>query len=90
MAIEQPIISFLQSIVTSAIVSGGVSAFVSALVNYVMTMKALKKKNIAEFIENKLDIYSFIIFYLDRMRLTGEALKKVNSKNSEGDIRKSR
>jgi hypothetical protein len=37
-----------------------------------MTMKAIKKKNIAELIENKLNLYSFNFFYLD-IEFTGEA-----------------
>jgi hypothetical protein len=73
---------FLQLIGISAIIGGGVSAFI----NYIMTMRALKKKNMAELIENKLDLYSFIIFYLDRMRFTGEALKKVTKDISKEEI----
>src|SRR5918995_2180943 len=73
---------FLQLIGISAIIGGGVSAFI----NYIMTMRALKKKNMAELIENKLDLYSFIIFYLDRRRFTGEALKKVTKDISKEEI----
>jgi hypothetical protein len=76
------VIPYLQLIGISAIIGGGVSA----LINYVMTMRVLKKKNRAELIENKLDLYSFIIFYLDRMRFTGEALKKVNKDSSKQEI----
>src|SRR5918994_813044 len=73
---------FLQLIGISAIIGGGVSAFI----NYIMTMRALKKKNMAELIDNKLDLYSFIIFYLDRRRFTGEALKKVTKDISKEEI----
>jgi hypothetical protein len=74
--------SLLQLLGTSAIVSGGVSAFV----NYFMTMKALKKTKVVELIENKLDLYSFIIFYFDKMRFKGEALKNIQNEKSEEEI----
>lgn len=74
--------SFLQLLGTSAIVSGGISAFV----NYFMTMKALKNTKVVELIENKLDLYSFIIFYLDKMRFKGEALKYIHNEKSEEEI----
>jgi hypothetical protein len=75
-------IPFLQLVGVSAIISGAVSA----LINYIMTMRAVKKKKLAEIIENKLDLYSFIIFHLDRMRFVGEVIKKVNNEKSEVEI----
>jgi hypothetical protein len=73
---------FLQLIGISAIIGGGVSA----LINYLMTMRALKIKNRAALIKNKLDMYSFMIFYLDRMIFTVDALKNVNKENSKEEI----
>ena len=62
----------------SAIFSGGVSA----LVNYLMTMRQLKHKSTQELLERKLQLYSTIICYLDSMNFKYDALEAI-SKTSE-------
>jgi hypothetical protein len=48
-------------IASSAIVSAGVSA----VINYFLTMRTMKNEREMRFIENRLGIYSFIIYNLD-------------------------
>ena len=57
----------------SAIVSG----FVSSLINYKITIKQYKKKSQANLIEEKLRLYSFIIYHLDKMKLKGDAIQSI-------------
>jgi hypothetical protein len=49
------------TIASSAIISGGVSA----VVNYFLTMRTMNKEREMRFIENRLSVYSFIIYNLD-------------------------
>ena len=51
----------VSTIASSAITSAGVSA----VVNYFLTMRTMKKEREMKFIENRLSIYSFIIYNLD-------------------------
>jgi hypothetical protein len=56
----------------SALVSGGVSA----LVNYFINFYDFKKKAKIESLKEKIELYSYVIFQLDRMRFMAEAMKK--------------
>jgi hypothetical protein len=49
------------TIASSAIISAGVSV----VVNYFLTMRTMKKEREMRFIENRLGVYSFIIYNLD-------------------------
>lgn len=77
--LTQSIYGLLSLLGISAIVSGSISA----LVNYYMTMRSSRRQNIVDLLERKLELYSFIIFYLDRMRFKGEALKKINNDDTK-------
>lgn len=55
----------------SAIISGGVSAFI----NYVMNFRGFKKRNNILQLEQKIALYSYLIFQLDRMRFTWKSLE---------------
>jgi len=67
-------LSYAQLIGLSAVVSGGISA----LINYWMNLKDFKKKNKIEFLKEKIILYSFLIFQLDKMRFHWQALDKLN------------
>lgn len=78
---SQSIISIydiLQLAGLSAIIGGVTSAVVTFLVN----MKEFSKKRHSTFIEDKIDVYSYIIYCIDAMRYKGEALKLL--KNEKG------
>jgi len=70
----------------SAIVSGIVSAFV----NYVLTMRELKKKNELEILKDKLGVCSFLIFHLDEMLYRYNALESLEKNGQDGDKKKER
>jgi hypothetical protein len=74
---QSPLLSFfISAIGLSAIVSG----LVSAIVNYFFSLKELKKKRGARFIEDRLALYSFIVFQLDKMRIAGDAIREAAGK----------
>lgn|SRR5574341_1502141 len=70
-------VQILQLAGISAVIAGAVSA----LVNFVLTARESKRKRQAGFIENKLSIYSYFIFHLEKMRFKGEALKEMRGED---------
>ena len=52
----------------------GLSALVSALVNYWMNIRATKKKSEMSLIEEKIQLYAFIISRLDEMKYIDDAI----------------
>lgn len=52
----------------------GLSAFVSALVNYWMNIHASKKKSEMSIIEEKIHLYAFLISRLDEMKFIDDAI----------------
>jgi hypothetical protein len=63
---------YLSVVGISAMTGAGVSAFL----NYFVTLRVAKKQNQIRVIEEKLDLYSYIVFHLDKMRFKGDALKE--------------
>lgn len=63
---------YLSLIGLSAIVGAGVSA----LFNHFSTLRVARKQNQTRLIEEKLALYSYISFYLDKMRFKGDAIKE--------------
>lgn len=61
----------------SALVSG----IVSAIVNYSMTMREFRKKSETQLVIQKLDLYSTIIYHLDKMRFRHAALATLENNN---------
>jgi len=61
----------------SALISGTVSA----IVNYSMTMREFRKKSETQLVIQKLDLYSTIIYHLDKMRFRHAALATLESNN---------
>ena len=68
----QTALDYLSLIGTSAIVGAGVSTFL----NYFFDNRRVNKQNQIRLIESKLDLYSFIIFHLDKMRFHADAIKE--------------
>jgi hypothetical protein len=52
----------------------GLSAFVSALVNYWMNIRASKKKSAMSLTEEKIHLYAFFISRLDEMKFIDDAI----------------
>jgi hypothetical protein len=73
---------YLSLIGLSAIVGAGVSA----VFNYFITLRVSRKQNQIRMVEEKLDLYSFIIFQLDKMRFKGEAIKEHKGDSSSEEI----
>jgi hypothetical protein len=65
-------LDYLSLIGLSAIVGAGVST----VLNYFFDTQRVKKQNQIRLIESKLDLFSFIIFHLDKMRFHGDAIKE--------------
>jgi hypothetical protein len=65
-------LDYLSLIGLSAIVGAGVST----VLNYFFDTQRVKKRNQIRLIESKLDLYSFIIFHLDKMRFHAEVIKE--------------
>lgn len=65
----------------SALVSG----IVSAIVNYSMTMREFRKKSETQLVIEKLDLYSTMIYHLDKMRLRNAALATLENNNLKSD-----
>jgi hypothetical protein len=63
----------------SAIIGGAASA----VVNYFLTAKESKKQRQANFIKDKLSIYSYFIFHIEKMRFKGEAIKERDGQLSD-------
>src|SRR6266540_5429793 len=62
-----------QLIGLSALVSG----VVSTLINYWINLKDFKKNAKIESLKEKITLYSYLIFQLDKMRFMAQALKKL-------------
>ena len=73
---------YLSLIGLSAIVGAGVSA----VFNYFITLRVSRKQNQIKMVEEKLDLYSYIIFHLDKMRFKGEAIKERKGDTSGGEV----
>jgi hypothetical protein len=67
-----------QDIVSLLGISAGISAViggsVSAIINYLMTMRQFKKQSQASLIEQRLEVYSYVIYQIDKMKFTYDAL----------------
>lgn len=57
--------SYIQILGLSAAIGGGISA----LFRYILNVKDFIKKNKIKLIEEKIELYSYLIFQLDRMLL---------------------
>lgn len=73
---------YLSLIGLSAIVGAGVSA----LFNYFITLRVSRKHSEIKMIEEKLDLYSYVIFHLDKMRFKGEAIKEHKGDTSGEEV----
>jgi hypothetical protein len=73
---------YLNLVGLSAIVGVGVST----ILNYFITLKLSKTQARIKTVEEKLGLYSYIIFNLDKMRFKGSALKKRAGDTSNGDV----
>lgn len=65
--------SYAQLIGLSAAVSG----IISAVFNYFMNQRGFKKQKKVESLNEKITLYSYMIFQLDKMRFRWEALQKL-------------
>ena len=65
----------------SALVSGGISTFI----NYWINLKDFKKKAKIELYKEKIALYSYLIFQLDKMRFIAQALKKTGQTHDQSD-----
>jgi hypothetical protein len=68
----------------SAAISAAIGGSVSAGINYIMTMREFKKRSHASLIEQRLEVYSYLIYQIDKMKYTYDAL---SSKNGEQSVR---
>jgi hypothetical protein len=66
-------------------VSALISGIVSAIVNYFMTMREFRKKSEVQLVIEKLDLYSTIIYHLDKMRFRNNALATLENNNLTAD-----
>jgi hypothetical protein len=66
----------------SAIIGAGVSA----VFNYIFNLKASKKQSQIKLIEQKLALYSYVNFQLDKMRFMGDALKAKTGTDTPNDV----
>ena len=66
--------------------SAAVGASVSSILNYLFTVKASKKQNQIKMIEQKLALYAYVIFQLDRMKFMGDALKPKTGIDTPNDL----
>ena len=73
---------YLSLIGLSAIVGAGVSA----VFNYFITLRVSRKQSEIKMIEEKLDLYSYIIFHLDKMRFKGEAIKELKGDTNGEEV----
>jgi hypothetical protein len=63
-------IDWIQILGISALVSGGISAFL----NYLLTMRQFRKKTDMDLVQQKLDLYSTMIYHLDKMKYANDAI----------------
>jgi hypothetical protein len=63
-------IDWIQILGISALVSGGVSA----ALNYLLTMREFRKKTEMDLVQQKLDLYSTMIYHLDKMKYANDAI----------------
>ncbi|MDQ3969578.1 MAG: hypothetical protein M3275_14435 [Thermoproteota archaeon] len=68
--LSQTGIDWIQILGISALVSGGVSAFL----NYLLTMREFRKKSEMDLVQQKLDLYSTMIYHLDKMKYANDAI----------------
>ena len=66
-------------------VSALISGIVSAIVNYFMTMREFRKKSEIQLVIEKLDLYSTMIYHLDKMRFRNNALATLENNNLTAD-----
>ncbi len=66
---------FVELLGLSAAVGGGIGGGISALFNYLFNVRDLKKKNKISQIKEKVELYSYLIFQLDRMRFAWHAFE---------------
>ncbi len=83
MASPESITSFVQFLGLSAAIGGGIGGGISTLINYLVNIRDFKKKNKIRIAEEKIELYSYIIFQLDRMRFAWYALEKNQGNNPE-------
>src|SRR5437867_5400804 len=62
--------SLLSTLGISAIVAG----ISSAIINYIMTMREFRKRSHKSLIEERLNLYSYIIYHVDKMKYQYDAL----------------
>jgi hypothetical protein len=79
--------SYIQVLGLSAAVGGGIGGGISALLNYLLNIRDFNKKNKIRLIEEKIELYSYLIFQLDRMRFAWHAFELMEGrKPQESDI----
>jgi hypothetical protein len=73
---EQPqlAVDWVQIVFSSVLIPTVVSAAVSTGLNYWLTLKELRKRNKMTLIQEKLDIYSSMIYHLDKMKYKYDAV----------------
>ncbi len=76
---------FWESVFSTVGLAAIVSGSVSAVVNYVLTDREFKKQRRTGAITDKLALYSFMIFHLDKMKLAGDALRESEGGPPIGD-----
>lgn len=75
--------SYIEILGLSAAIGGGIGGGISALFNYLLNIKDFNKKNKIRLIEEKIELYSYLIFQLDRMRFGWYAFETMEGRRPQ-------